>query len=104
MNIVSPHFLLVAQEQASKAKEEFSETEFVILGAVLVGLTAVAVFLALKVRDLMYGANPSLGEHMTDFQAMADSGQLDGEELQRVRKAVKGEMRQQMSREEEESG
>ena len=83
---------------------EIPEAKFVILGASLVGLVAVAMFAILKARALVFGGSPSLSEHLDDFQMMADQGQLAPEEYRKVRARLRGDLREQMSREAEELG
>ena len=78
---------------------EIPEAKFVILGASLVGLIAIAAYCALKVRGLVFGSAPSLNEHLDDFQEMVDRGDLAPDEFKRVRASVKEKLREEVSKE-----
>lgn len=78
---------------------EIPEAKFVILGASLVGLIAIAIYCALKVRSLVFGSAPSLNEHLDDFQEMVDRGDLAPDEFKRVRASVKEKLREEVSKE-----
>jgi hypothetical protein len=78
---------------------EIPEAKFVVLAASLIGLIAIGIYCALKVRGLVFGSAPSLNEHLDDFQEMVDRGDLAPEEFKRVRASVKEKLREEVSKE-----
>jgi len=78
---------------------EIPEAKFVILSASLVGLIAIAIYFALKVRSLMFGSAPGWNEHLDDFQQMVDRGDLAPDEFKRVSASVKEKLREEVSKE-----
>lgn len=78
---------------------EIPEAKFVILGASLIGFIAIAIYCALKVRGLIFGAGTSLTEHLDDFQEMVNRGELAPEEFKRVKASVKEKLRDEVSKE-----